>query len=238
MVFLKEPDEQRLWVVIAILFAVAIMLLLASLSMPWFTASFHSGNSEIRGTYWFEDWRYVPCSDGTCGDPSQKFTYDSAPAWDNLMSVAKLLVGIGVVAFVGFGILLGFYYYGHVEQTGWLKGAWLTGFAGTLFGVAYFALNAGSAGATQIQELVAAQGTFGVGRPDPIFWGSQSYAGGELVATPGVGWVLAIIGLVSLVAPTILLYQFPEREEEPEAEYGVEEDEGTRDRMRTVESQS
>lgn len=236
MVLLKEPDERQLWRVIAALFAVALLLLVASLSMPWFTATFHSGNSETQGTYWFEEWRYALCSDGECGDLSPKLSYDQAPAWDNLMSVAKILVGIGVVAFVGFGILLGLYYHGYLEQTGWLKGAWVTGFVGVLFGVTYFALNAGNAGATQIQELVAQAGFQGFERPEPRFWGSQSYAGGELVSAPGVGWLLAILGLVSLVPPTILLYQFPEPEEEAESDYSLDEEEAPRERLHTVES--
>lgn len=217
------------------LLAVAIVLLLASLSMPWFTASFYSGSAETHGSYWFEEWRYEMCSNGECADQSPKLTYDRAPSWSNLMSVSKVLVGIGVVAFVGFGILLGLYYYGYLEQTGWLKAAWVIGFVGTLLGVTYFALNAGSAGAGQVQELVAQHGHQGFGRPDDQFWGSQDYAGGDLVSAPGVGWVVAILGLISLVPPTILLYQFPEREEEPEAEYAVEEDEAGSERMHAME---
>lgn len=200
--------------VIGALFGVSLLLLLASLTQPWFTASFYSGSSEIHGTYWFEHWRYQSCANDVCGDPGPLIDYQDS-AWESLMETSKVLVGLGMVGVAGFGILLGLYYYGYLEKTGFIKVAWLVGFVGILLGITYFALNAGGAGARQLEELVRQRGFSGFGPVEDKFWGSQPYANGELVSAPGVGWLLAILALVNMVPPTILLYQFPEREESP-----------------------
>lgn len=223
---LSEPDEERLWLVIAVLFGMSALLLFASLAQPWYVASFYSGSSEINGVYEFEEWEYQLCSNDSCQDP-RSANYDRAPAWEGLMSTSRTLVGLGVVGIVGFGILLGMYYFGHIEETRWIKAAWGVGFVATLAGITYFALQAGDAARRQLVELVEARGYSGFEAPEAKFWGSQQHANGVLETAPGVGWLLAILALATMVPPTILLYQFPERADAPEEDYALDDDESS-----------
>ncbi len=211
--FLSQPNERRLWQVIAGVLGVTGILLIASLQFPWFTSSYFVGTAEYRGSFDFEEGRLVLFSNDVEGEDWVLPYADDGP-FAEVMGRAELLIGLGVAGVAAFGGLLALYYYGRLQSTRWIKVAWAVGFVSLVFGITYFALTAGGAGADEIYALLQESdrvdaGTFGA--PEPTFWGEQNYANGDLVSSPGIGWLLAILATVNFVLGTLLLYQFPDR---------------------------
>ena len=216
MVFLLRPDEKRLWIVIAVVFASAFLLLWGSLQFPWFAASYYPSDAqEYRGEFSFSEATVRVYSNNDAGTPRNIIYGDDSPFGD-LMSTTEGLVGFGNAMLLLFAGLVFAYYRGWVQRTLYAKMAWLVGFPAIVVGVAYFALNAGTSAVNEIQNLMEQIPAFNAqGAPDPVFWGEQRYANGDLYSNPGPGWILAILGLLDFAAGTLLLYQFPDSAEEP-----------------------
>jgi hypothetical protein len=235
MVLLKEPDENRLWLVIAVLLGVAVVLLFASFQTPWYTASLQVGGVHAHSYFDFEDAAFEVYVGDRLED-SMVRPYSDASAFGDLMDRVGVLVGLGTFAAVALGVQLFSHYRGWWSHPKLIALSWLIGVGGIAAGIVHFTFSAARAGADEIQRL-ASMYNLASGRPQEQFWGTQSYAGGELVSAPGVGWVLAILAMLNLAVVTLLLYQFPateaRRQEEEVASFevlGAQEESGVQDR--------
>ncbi len=218
MALLSKPDENRLWLVIAALLGVSMVLLFASFQVPWYMATLTTGNVEFQGEFDFNEADVEVYSGGQLLD-SHTLAYGDPSAFGDLMDRVGVLMGLGTFAVLGLAALLFSHYRGWFSHSKLIALAWILGVGGIAAGLTSFTLGAGSAGADEISRLLAiyAPGESDqLGRPDPLFWGTQTYAGGELVSAPGVGWLLAILALLNLGAATLLLYQFPAGTSEPD----------------------
>ncbi len=212
MVFLSEPDEKRLWLLIGALTALAILLLLASWQVPWYTATWSTGGTEFEGEFTFEEARVEVYANGQLTDEIGRDYSDDSP-FGTLMSRIQIWIGLGALGAISLATLLYLHYSGRYTAPRLIVLSWLVGVGGIAGGITHFTLAAGSAGADEIPRVIASfspQQAALFGTPDPLFWGTQDYGNGELVSAPGVGWLLAGLALLNLAAATLLLYQFPE----------------------------
>lgn len=211
MAFLSEPDEDRLWVVIAVLLGTAIVLLFASYQVPWYSATWTTSDVEFQGSFDFNE-AHIQIMEGGQELDSQYVVYSDQSGFGDLMDRTGVLVGLGTFAALAMGALLFAHYRGWYSQPKLIALSWLLGAGGIAAGVTIFMLGAGRAGADEVERLLSTYAPEYAplfGRPDSVFWGSQTYAGGDMVSAPGVGWLLAVLALFNLAAATLLLYQFP-----------------------------
>lgn len=212
MVFLSKPDEKRLWVLIGALIGLAIVLLLASWQVPWYTANWSMAGAEFQGHFTFEEARMEVYANGQLADETARAYSDDSP-FGTLMDRIQVWIGLGFIGAGGMATLLYLHYTGRYTAPRLIVVSWLVGVGGIAGGLTHFTLGAGSAGADEVARLIGAyspQQAAMFGAPEPRFWGTQNYAGGELVSAPGVGWLLAALALLNLAAAVLLLYQFPE----------------------------
>lgn len=224
MVFLSEPDEKRLWVLIGALTGLAILLLLASWQVPWYTATWSMAGTEFQGHFTFEEARLEIYSNGELANDDQRSYADDSP-FGTLMSRIQIWIGLGALGAISLAVLLYLHYTGRYTAPRLIVLSWLVGVGGIAGGLTHFTLAAGSAGADEVARLIAGQAPGQaalLGRPDPVFWGTQNYGNGELVSAPGVGWLLAGLALLNLAVATLLLYQFPEGDIEREEQEALE----------------
>lgn len=224
---LFEVSETRMWQTIGVLLGVTLLLLVASFQFPWYNAVYQpSAESEVRGDFYLDEYDVTLYSGGQEGRSLPDRDY-SGGAFEDLMDTTTVGITLGVVAAFLFAALLGFYYYGYLDGVRFIVASWAVALVALVFAITYYSLNVADAAVRQVEEVAQSAGQY-ITPPEPRFWGTQRLSSGTLETSPGVGWLLAILAVVDLTLTLVLLFQFPETDEEgleeAHADYRVDEE--------------